>query len=314
MRGPLLTMEEYAVILMPSRSPTVVDEMVDLFQGMFVDELEDFLSETLESLVCMFISRNRRFDVKIWASSVSKLLSAGLDIHISSVYMGHTALNRIMTDEYLSILDILNCSEKWIEVLEHTSVDVDRYLYTEFMILLETMELGFEIPEEWMAAEMEPWHAMDVKTKLEVMFDILHPGYRVPLHVDPASTDDLLQIMPALREAPQPLLSVDHGGPFTHIDWKHDRMEKPYTRSDSWPFLGDTASLLCSQRHLKGLSEKTTKALASHDRFLQLISDRFETRQQKKWKKLKKNMSVTEETGEMPGGWKMEWWEYQGGW
>ena len=317
MRGPLLTLEEYTEVLLPSTQPSALHHTFTQWKGDFNDELEDFVTKTVEIFLIKFQSSHHRFSAKTWALPVCEFLDSGWDIHRGSEFFGNTFLARILHDPSSSSVDILEAASKWLEVLQHTPVDNEGYLYVELMIQLNSLDTDFETPSEWTTDEMGAWDCMDGRTRLDILFDIINPGLRVPLYANPGKTDDLLQLMPLFREGHQWLLSMDGISEPSHQDWKRMReteesFEVHSLCWSSWPFLNSTDSVLSSVRHFNNLEEGTLKALATHDRFLQLMSSRFERRQEAKWKKLKKNNGFARRS--MPGGWELEWWEYQGGW
>ena len=317
MRGPLLTLEEYSEVLFSSTHPSALHQMFKQWKSDFDDELEDFVATTIEIFLIKFRSLHHRFDARTWALPVGDLLKSGWDIHRGSEFFGNTFLSRILSNPSSSSIDILEAASKWLEVLQHTSVDNDGYLYVELMVQLNSLDPDFETPNEWMTAEMEAWDSMDGRIRLEILFDIVNPGLRIPLYANPEEMDDLLQLMPLFREGHQLPLSMYGISEPSHQDWKRKRATEESFEIhtfywSSWPFLNDTDSVLSSIRHFNNLDEGTSKALATHDRFLQLMSSRFERRQEAKWRKLKKKNGLAHRL--MPGGWELDWWEYQGGW
>lgn len=339
MRGPLLTMAEYHELLKLGGNPEYIEAIFEICKDFFSDDRPLFLHETLIAIASLY---SRRLLVRgqpdyNGSPLISKLLALGADIsqrfdfffsrsRLFCFYQPYrptfsksdarpmTALSSILR-LHQSPVDSLDCAEQWINALKGASVQIDEYLRAEldYAIKDADSDATLQVPVDW--------DCMRYKTKLEILYDITNPGKR--LAQEREDSDDLRVVMPVFQYhvSRWPRLKVDWGAHEepSHLIWKHERLREPeYTAEDwdmlQWPFQKEPRTNMIEERGWTNLNHWQTKALASHDYYIQLMDERAERRQLNKWRKLKKFLGMTEASKSMPGAWEMEWWEYQSGW
>lgn len=317
LRGPFLTLEEYDQIMAFENRSAYHIALFNASKDYFVDDWDRFIELSFHHVVQVIIFSSAAAITSTTCVSygpfLKVLIDHGLDVCKPTLYSfpnRYGSMSRINT--MLSALiagpsgiqrwEIIQSGKELLKVLKSCSVDLDRFLEHELQCLAMDIDEARVLPSWWSSSA----HL----AKLEFIHDILRP--ELAPTGEEGSTDDLLKLMPALRRDLIRLNSGMQGRIPSHLDWKHERTDDPYRTA--WPFQKDLYWYPESDRKLKNLSQRQLQLISTYDKFVDLIDERFERNQQRKWNKMIKGNHISEHSINMPGTWRMEWWEYRGSW
>lgn len=302
MRGPLLTMDEFSIILSCGEHPGFLRATFDACETAFDDrDKPRLLQKAIWHVFFLWFSADPEdIEQSSWGRFIEKLLATGLDIHAPVMNWTRKGLTLLLA--FMSIKDFtcdsLDLANQWLGILKNISFDIDAYLVEEVEILSEYLNIRPLVPEGW--------HNLTIKARLEHLLYLVCPERIEPPSEYLYGPNDLYRAIPAYRSnlMLQPLVMPNCE--LTHLAWKQHRLDNDH----QWPFHKDTRCIVDREQ----VSSHPEPYFRGYDQFLHLMSSRFERRQEKKWTKLKKKENLVEESRRTPGGWEIEWWEYQGGW
>lgn len=312
MRGPFLTLDELEYVLGFDDHPAHFNNVFDKCIDIFADDLDKFL-ESVWSVLLTSVSRHENigedpgYDAESWKLFMSKFISVGFDVHSSSSiwYSSKTPMKTSLWTISMvpaSAIQLLECSHKWLRILELGGINIDDYLRAELALLIQA-----GVPD---LNTLKVAEGLGRQDYLLLLLDRIRP--ELGLLCQEEGQSDLFKIMPGLRfchcsVVQTPLTGTEN----MHREWKSLR-NSGWANENQWPFVWEldaAAGIIESYRHAKSLRKDGKLLVEGFDRACELEKSRFERRQVTKWRKLQKNLGLRMEKDQMPGSWEEEWWE-----